>query len=324
MVNYNVISTNRPRNRYTNSIKAKPTSTIAKFPLSTKSNKPVLRKLQKPTKSMTKTNRNQNAIMTLAKQVKTLQNQRFGEIQTHTQRENLLSTYNSLPSAGAPVAFMLNSFYDQYIYKGVVTNGFASYTQIAQLTRFQYQSDLNDEYEWNARQNVEAVSPIMYKPVYTRARITFHTSTQGSSIPIKYRVTLFKIKNYLPSNKIQCTLPSSLGAYRNMCISQSDSKRNFFDKKYHTVMYDKWITIDPNNKTASETDTSERTCVISWKYNDVVYKPDMHSASETFWSNTKQEDQMWVLISASEHSEGKLTKVELSKFDVWRDPHGVD
>lgn len=324
MVNYNVISGSRRGRRYSNSFKPKVTSTVAKYPHSSKANKPVLRKLAaKPKATITKTGRNKQAITTLARQVKTLQNQRFGEIQTHTQY-GVMET-NDLPTNNSPCAFLLNSFYDQNIYRGTVTNGFASYvTNSSGLSRQTYQSDLDDSYEWNARRNAEIVSPIEYKPVFTRLSMTFHTHVTGIHDPIKYRVTVFKIKDYIPSNKIQTGLPSALGAYRHMCEDDYSSAKNFFDKKFHTVVYDKWITVYPNNKTSSETSQTQRRCTITWKYNDQVYRPNMQSNNETFWATVPKKDQMWVLVSASDNASNKLTKVEIGKFDVWRDSHGAN
>ena len=81
--------------------------TVANPPKDSTNNKSV-KKVYKKAPPKTKTNQNKNAIMTLARQVKTLQNQRFGELQSHTQYA--LCTGDNIPQSGRPVAICLNNF----------------------------------------------------------------------------------------------------------------------------------------------------------------------------------------------------------------------
>lgn len=299
-------------------------STVAKYPKSTTVNKPIKRLYQKakvqPKKAPAQ---NKQAIMKLSKQVKTLQNQRYGEIQSHTQHV-LLQTTN-LPTSTQPIAFILNDFYDQSIFKGTNVGGIANYTLGPAFARQTYQSDLNDQYEWNARRNTDAVSQVEYKPVYTRLRLSFDVTMAGLTYPGKIRITILKIKPYESSNKLSVNLPAALGAYRYLAERDYDSKRNYFDKKYHQIVYDKWLTFKGTNNTGSETTVIRKGHIISWRFNDMVLRPDItnNPPNQTFWTNIPVSQQYWVLISADDYMNTRLQGMEIGKFDVWRDPHGV-
>ena len=315
---YNMYGKNRNR-MYRASAVRKARATVTKAPKSTTFNKPVYKKLAKPKRKSTKVARNTAAITTLARQVKTLQQQRFGELQSQTMYCNIEAP--DLPTPATPLAFLLNNFYPQPIYRGTVTNGIATYVQASnQLIKHTYQSDLNDQYEWNARRNTDIVSVVEYKPVYTRLKIRFRCSFDGTKFPSFFRITILKIKPYMTSNKLDVALPGALGAYRNLAIQDFQPDRNYFDRKYHNVLYDKWLKVgftEPSGQSLYD-----RTCIISWRHQDKLLKPDKNApAGEIFWSNVPVSDQIWVLISAGENA--RVSAVEIGKFDMWRDPHGV-
>ena len=300
----------------------KPNTTIAKYPLSTTYNKPVYKKLAKPKKKeVTKAGRNMNAIQTLARQVKTLQNQRFGEIQSHTQYLSLTGV--NLPNNTKPLAFCLNDFYDQATYLGSLSNGIASFTQNGAFARNTYQNDIDDRYEWNARMNDDEVSLVEYKPVYTKLRINFECTVLDLNQYEMVRVSIIKVKGYELTNKLSLSLPSSLGAYRQLAEFDGKFFKNYFDKKYHTVMYDKWVKIKNRNIFPNDTTKVRAVVNIPWRYKDMVHKPDItnNPTNQVFWTNVPQDEQYWVLVSCSSGLTGKLDSVNISKFDVWRDPH---
>lgn len=288
----------------------------SKYPLQTRVNKPV-KTIYKKRNNLPKTARNKSAIMTIAKQVKTLQNQRAGEVQSHTQQISL--TGDQLPTSESPVLFGLNNFYDQDVYRGSVVSGVATYSAISTFSRHTYKSDLDDEYEWNARRNNDTVSLIEYKPIFTRLNMNFQFGTAGATFPSRVRVTVLKIKPYHSSNKLNVTLPTTLGAYRWLA-NDASGYQNFFDKTYHTVLIDRWIPIrSPPN--SSQT-TFSRNLRIDFKHNASILKPDISAlpSGQTFWTNVPVKDQIWVLVSTDA---GYLTNMRVNKFDVWRDPHGI-
>lgn len=300
-------------------------STVTKAPVDSKYNRPVYKKLRRKPRTRTKTGRNTNAIVTLARQVKQLQNQQYGDLQTHTQFV-ALSTAEVLPALQAPVAFCVSSFYDEHVYRGVITSGQATYAAVGTFLRQTLRSDLEDEYEWNAKRNSEAVSPIMYKPVFTRLSFRFFINYAGLSNPGRIRITVFKVKPYQASSKFNCSMPYALGAYRAMADTPSSPQRNYFDKQLHTVLYDKWIKVTPRTVTAGETDQRDITCIIPFKFPDVVYRPDFTTTptTQTFFTNTPISQQIWCLVSADDAIAGHLVDIHVGRFNMWRDAHGTN
>jgi hypothetical protein len=304
---------------------SKARTTVTKAPADSKYNKPVYRKLRRPRRAFTKTGRNTNAITTLARQVKSLQNRQYGDLQTNTQfYGNPGASY--LPQQSKPVAFLLSSFYDETVYQGDVSGTSATFVTAGTFARQTLTASLDDQYEWNARRNSEIVSPVTYKPVFTRISMRFFVNYAGLSYPGRLRVTIFKVKAYKASNKFDCSLPHALGAYRNMCDSPASSTRNYFDKSLHTVLYDKFLKISPRTVTAGETDNRAVELTIPFRFPDVVYRPDFtdHPPNQTFWTNTPIHHQIWCMISADNDIFGHLTGVHIGRFNMWRDAHGVN
>jgi len=292
--------------------------TAAKFPSQSTVNKPV-KTIYKKKPPQTKANTNKMAIMKIARQVKTLQNQRLGEIQSHTQWAHLFG--DNRPLNARPILFGLNNFYDQEIYMGATNSGVATYAQAGQLQRHTYRSDLDDQYEWNARRNSDTVSLVEYKPIFTRLNLTFYFNPATAVYPAKVRVTILKVKPYIASSKLNVALPATLGAYRWLANSSASSVTNYFDKRYHTILKDKWISVvPPANNPQTEFSREVR---IDYKYGNEVLKPDITTspAGQNFWTNTKVKEQIWVLVSTD--TDPFISNMRISKFDVWRDPHGV-
>jgi hypothetical protein len=289
----------------------------ARYPLQSRTNKPVKR-IYKKRPATTKTGRNKSAIMTISRQVRTLQNQRAGEIQSHTQWCNLTGT--NTPTSSRPICFGLNNFYDQEIYKGQVTSGVATYAVATNFQRHIYDSDLLDQYEWNARRNTALVSTVEYKPVYTKLNFELNFNASQATYPSRVRITLLKVKPFIASTKLNVSLPAALGAYRFLANGGS-TYQNFFDKTYHTILQDKWINIrPPANSALTEFAKYVR---MDYRYDSTILKPDITStpSGQNFWTNTNVKDQIWVLISTD--AGDFLDNVRINKFDVWRDPHGV-
>lgn len=289
-----------------------------KYPLQTTSNKPV-KSIYKKKCPKTKTDMNKAAIFTLAKQVKSLQNQRLGETQTHTQWCHL--TGDNLPANNRPILLGMNNFYDQPVYKGQVTSGIATYANAGTLARQTFISDLNDEFEWNAHRNQETVSTVAYKPIFTRMNVLFvFNNNQTTTYTGKVRLTILKVQPFHSSNKLNVNLPTTLGAYRYLA-GPTNQYTNYFDKRYHKVMKDVWLNIKPPSDSAATTFT--RNIKLDFKYDAHVLKPEINLTNgENFWTNTKTNEQIWCLISTD--AQAYLNDVTISKFDVWRDQHGAN
>ena len=302
-------------------------STVTKAPADSRYNRAVYKKLRPPRRAKTKVGRNTNAITTLARQVKSLQNQRYGDLQTNTQWCYLHdSPHSQLPTSDHPIAFLMNSFYDEEIYFGNVVSGAAGFLNAGQFIRQTLASDLDDQYEWNGRRNSEVVSPIMYKPVFSRLNFRFNIDYVGIDYASRIRVTILKVRDYKATNKIDCALPNALGAYRRLAQSPADYTRNYFDKQFHNVLYDKWIKVVPRTRTAGETDRRDISLSIPWSFKDEVYRPDFndHPVNQKFWTNVPVNQQMWCMISVDSNIVGKLKECHIGRFNMWRDAHGTN
>jgi len=307
----------------------KPTSgtNATNLPRDSTSNKSVKRVYRKArVVPKTKTGANKSAIMTLARQVKSLQNQRFGEIQT-ANTQFVLDSDIKLPTPSEPVCFMMNDFYnDAPVFKGLhyPLTGEVGYTTATVIYRPSYQSDLKDQYEWNARQNTDAVSEIEYKPLYRRVNFHIDSNLSGAYKPMKLRFTLFKLKPQpLSTNQIDCQLPSRLGAYRYLAEATNVGKINNFNPRFHQVIYDKWHVI----KSDADEPTKQTYVSIPYKFNDKdVVKPDFTNlpSGQTFWTNMPQNEIVWCMISVNTNATNPIiSKITCNSFFSWRDKHGI-
>ena len=320
-----MVAYQRRHNRFTSAAKGRQSVTWVKP--QTTINKPVKKALRRVTGN-TKTGRNKNAIMTLGKQVKTLQNRVYGELQSNT-KTCLMSGLTNLPSGGQPIAFAVNDFYTQSILKGTITaaagQNIATFNKTGNaLSPAVYQSDIDDCYEWNARSQ-DVVSPIEYKPVFTRINIHTKVVWNGVSDGGTFRITVLKVKPFNATNKLDINLPSALGAYRKLCWPQYTDDKNFFNKKFHTILYDKTVRVENPCRTSGETKNVEKMFSIPVRYGNQVLKPDFNNnpVGQEFWTNVPQRDQIWCLISCSPALDSKISQIGMSKYDMWRDPHGT-
>ena len=97
---YGLSSNYLQKSRYTSKGK-----TMATLPKQSSSNKPV-RKAYKKRAPSSKTGQNKTAIMTLSRQVKGLQNSKYGDMQRHAQYCTIIGS--RLPNRAQPLAFLLN------------------------------------------------------------------------------------------------------------------------------------------------------------------------------------------------------------------------
>lgn len=297
-------------------------TTVAKFPLSSKRNRPVWRRLRKsyaPYKV-----KNRMAITTLARQVKSLQNRMYGDIETQTQFITLDGSGQNNISPANPFLFLLSDFNPTPVYYGTITSGAPGYTGLGVFNPQGFQGDLDDNYEWNAKRNQAKVSPFEYKPVYCRLQFTFDYARQGMSDSLNpdaiFRITILKLKPKQATTAFNVNLPGALGAYRNLAVDPGTATRNYFDKDLHHIVYDKWIRLRNYNRTADEQTRYSKTVTIPFKFPDMVLRPHLTAtpAGQTVWSNIPISQQYWCLISRNESQQTDV-KFNISRFLVWRD-----
>lgn len=297
---------------------------IANLPGGSSTNKAVKRVYTKSkVVPKTKVDTNKKAIMTLSRQVKSLQNQRYGEVQTAIEVLNLVG--DSRPFIDQPVCFPICNFYNNSpVYKGTLVAGVPGFVQTDTFNRLSYQSDMLDQYEWTARANTDQCSSIQYKPISTR--LNFEVNLAGMNTvtidDFKIRVTLLKVKPITLEGSVDCSLPVRLGAYRNLAGTVANTKANYFSPRLHEVLYDKVV------KVGYDTTRSTRQLNFSIPYtfkNSHVITPDFTSLppGQVYINSVPNNDIIWCLISVSDDAGTKLNSIKCSRYLKWRDRDGV-
>lgn len=297
-------------------------------PSGSKFNKPVADKYKPPNKKVSCCKKNKSAIFTLAKQVKSLQLSQYGQLQSHTQFVTLSGSGN-LPTSSKPLAFAVNNFYDQMIYRGDIVSAPAPTLYAATFTNTQafdrpdtQATDLAPEYQWNYKRNLDTVSNDRYLPIYSKLNIAFKATVTATTPPAFARVTILKLKPFVQSNKFNCSIPGALGAYRNLAVRAGNPNRNYFNPKYHEIIADRWVKIeDKNVNNSGESKIVEKFLNFSYKHPPKPISINIAGspAGQEFWSNVPTHEQVWCLISMGQFADDILTQVAIMKYDTWRD-----
>lgn len=302
--------------------------TMTTLPSDSSTNKAVKRVYnKKKVQPKTAVQTNKEAVLTLARQVKALQQKSFGDIQSRIMYTNL-TTQANLPLLDQPVAFCLNNMYNaQPVFKGTIVGTVPSVTTIGAFNKYTYETTLDDQFEWNARQNADVVSPIKYKPIFTRMNLSILFNNPSVSTPPnagpcgKVRITILKLKNPLiNSNKIDCSIPTRLGAYRRLAAHISDGERNSFNPRFHNVLYDKWVNLYSPGQPRNTKFLS-----IPWKYDETVLAADFddNPPGQLFYTNIPVKQQIWCILSVDPDAATNITTVNMSRKDSFRDHHGI-
>jgi hypothetical protein len=298
------------------------------LPKQSSSNKPV-RKAYKKRAPSSKTGQNKTAIMTLSRQVKGLQNSKYGDMQRHAQFCALIGS--RLPNRAQPLAFLLNDLtLGSSIYQGQApVAGIPNFSISNVLTPYTYATDLADQYEWNAKQNTELVSALVYKPIFVRFNFNIQSIFPDDTLGYRLRFSIIKLKPYNASNKVDCSLPSTLGAYRNLASNSTAPLKNNFNPTYHNVIYDKWVTIKANH---TQGEYQSHNISIPFKFPErMVCRPDITSTpvAQNTWTNIPISQQYWLLVSAGDVNSDdaptcvNLGQINVAVFQTWRDAHGT-
>jgi hypothetical protein len=174
---------------------------------------------------------------------------------------------------------------------------------------------------WNKQRNLELASVHSYKPISSKFTISVNCQLPDAFMPGRMRITVLKLKPYIASMTQDTALPQALANYRNLALEPGDPNRNYLWKKYHTVLYDKTKII----RNSLDTEYRQFTFSYSHRYgpNEVV-SPHMTSSptGQEVYMNTPVANQIWVLVSWSDPLVATISKVRISRFDVWRDTLG--
>lgn len=324
-----------------------PKSNYPKYFRMRRENKPVktiFKRHNQAKKRPTKTDTNKQAIVTLSKQVKSLQLNRYGDRQYMYQVAKMDPTFG--PQLKSPVFFCASSFFNnEPLYRGVVdpTTLNASYQIIGNTPATQvmfkkptFDVDINQNYQWVEQQaNKTSISRIEYLPLYMNHKITFQGNMQSTDAPVRYRITMFKTKRQpLPSNVKNFSLPAAAGAYWYMC-SDDYAQRNRFSKSYHQVISDKWVVLNPPNQHTDAQSQLEgnrksvrKTLNMNYTFKtNKPYKPNIGAtpASQNFWTNVEEDHIIWFMISSNiqQGSVAKEPSIQIERSLGWRDNQGT-
>jgi len=272
---------------------------------------------------------NSKSIAAISKQLTALKMKSYGEVQ---QRAMTVSFFKSPPAGGTitpdeehPLLFMVNNLYNgSQVYRGDIVGTTPGFTALpsAQFIKYTYDPVIDEEYQFNARQSNDILSPARYLPMFTRINIRcVYKFPQAPALDtLRLRLTVFKLRPYgQNNNKLDYSLPYRLGAYRKMAVHPSDTQRNFFNPDYQTVMYDKWLVI--NNK-YQETG-SELFHSIAWRHpiKELIPSFNNHPTGQNPPTNFEIEDQIWCLISTDNAMGVAMTDLTITRLDSWRDHH---
>lgn len=332
--------------RMSSTVARQRTARQAAFKKARTKNKPVAKALRAPRpvrKSVT--GRNRLAIGTLAKQVRTLQIERFGYKQTH--RLITLFDPNYTPGIGKgqtpeplqPLAFMVNDFTKHQWYKGVVTPTIGVQDNGTANTMDDNPS-IPNAYNWN-KHNRDLTVDIRegYMPVakyFTlRTEVTIPPTTQIS--PMRLRIQFFQFVRYRTQATFASTygLPTTLGAYQSLCampVIDQTFGRNKLNPEIHKVLLDKYIYVTPpqGDKWVHSGTPTKYTKVMNFKqyFPSKFLKTTVDGGSELtdLWGHIPVQDQIWCVISSDKDKYFQETirfQMSLTENQYWRDSSGI-
>lgn len=311
-------------------------------------NKPVARAINKYKRAngskpaVQKVANNRNAIMTLSKQVKSLQLAKLGNFQKRAEQVRWVADNDaaSYPwETLKPFAFCLNQFNGRDTTTG--TNVKApiyycdgnGYGQI--MKRFDtwvpsalvgIHRDLNP----HIADIDDVVSPEIYKPLGTSVKIQI----EFNNYPANERTDWFRIdvvrpkKHLLASNFHSLNMPHGLGQFTALTRNNMVD-RNFINPTYWDIVYTKWVPL-VNNSGVAKHITKIVTINRSYK-NQKPIRTDLNSTSITkagvttypqFHEQTDPTQLEWCIISAGS-SDIQPRSMSILRQISWRDQNGT-
>jgi hypothetical protein len=280
------------------------------------------------TKAKPTTNINKSAIMTLSKQVKALQLQRYGFRQF--QHQHFLNPpYPHLnyisPTVTLPHCFLLNDFYTgTKIYRGTVTGGAPTLESPLEWTKVISDLDIGTQYLWNNKQQQDTVSSIHYLPISTTIRLRVEYQSNADFVrPIRVRMQVFKFKNQTVNGKFTMSLPYNLGAYWHMCDRMPSNRNHLNTAEYHDVVIDKSVYLTPSfNHTGTTVIDKYLDCKVQFPAKEVKLDLTADPTEQKVYNVIPTNEQYWCLISSDSDDIARL-KVFGERWNVWRDANGV-
>lgn len=298
-----------------------------------------IKRIYKKKRYLKKPKQNALAINTLAKQVRSLQLNSYGQRQYRTDYCSLASGIpTQFCQTETPICFALNNFYDNNpVYRGEISAaGEPSYTTLTSTNSWAKQpietnpGDLLPKYQWTAINNQQEVSPTTYLPIANKLKFRFVSNIhQTLPSPARYRITVFKvlkpIGNEAPqSNSVDMDLPVFFGAYRGFA-HEEPRHRNHFSVKRHKVLYDKWVSFSPPSS-VNGVSSLDQTITYNHYFDGkkaITQNKQTEPAGASFLGNIPSEEIIWCMISTNINVfTVSSMRIHMSSSKTWRDKKG--
>jgi len=205
-----------------------------------------------------------------------------------------------------------------YVYTGGVTNGVPTLTHGFRWDKVVSEANLNDEYNFNLKQNSDTLNHTQYLPITANYKFQVVCDSSPDLTPVKVRIQVFKFKNAVDTGYYKTSLPYNCGAYSHMVDRNPLTRNSLNTHEYHIPIVDKTVTF-PQTDILRHQVTKHINFKIQFPNKAIVY--DKQSNSEELHKIVPTKDQYWCLIS-SDTVHPRCT-LSAERWIVWRDNAGV-
>ena len=316
-------------------------------------NKAVAKKLRKPTRlNTTKTGRNANAIVTLAKQVKSLQRENLGPFQKNVEVFGLPDTFHW--TTDNPICFPINNFLHGDsnsgqtgcpVYIGDLTTSSPTVPTAKICGHFNnfyphWGTGAHETYNFWFSEQKQSAAKAGYRPISTQ--ITIQTEQLGMNYgeTVWYRFDLVRRKDSRASVTTAAhnlNLPSNVMGLANLA-SEDIMARNRINRTMFEVIETKWVKAYNPVNDGHKKDV-RRQCKINFRFKDKRHRPEedlmagnniqvpsaVHQEVETtFISQMPRNEVFWLVCNTSYHgADDNHAKLHMHRYISWRDNHVI-
>ena len=285
-----------------------------------------------------KSDTNQSAIATLAKQVKILQLKEAGNYQRNLEHCSITGGLHAWTTT-QPICFAMNNMLNEsQVFMGVEDNTAQPGTTLpGHLTIQNWHHtepfSIYPEYSYWSGANDDHANPQSYRPIGTTITLNFEAPSLAPNKIYWCRADIVKVKKVLKNttaNKLG--LPENIQSLSNLA-SDSMSFRNRYNREYFTVLKTYWCKLENNS---DQDKTIEKFIKIYFKFPDKKSTTEKLGADEhratsvgevstSFFSQMPQDEIYWMILSTSNNGNPGDTnhvKLQMSRFISYRDKFG--
>lgn len=275
---------------------------------------------------------NRTAIMTLSRQVKSLQLSKIGAYQKKFESLNLgAGTF----SASKPLLIQLNNLLDNatvWYPTFNTTNNTPQINAAGVFTKTQPAIPENREHcSYWVNSNDDEPSREFYKPIRRTITVKFDNPTGYSNTERDqwFRIDIFRQKKVLPETSVHhLNLPHNLYGLINM--ANDAPERNRFNKEYFQVYKTFWKKATPSEVNGRRQITYMKIdfqfpAKHMVKLNTVngINDGDLNDITQYFRTNIPVDEVYYAMISTNYKTDEQDCKIQLNSFSSWRDQHGI-